>query len=131
MTDLLRLLKEDNIMPENNPVKPHQLAQTLKLVDDGTVNITVGKSIFEEVFRTGEDPKNIVDKKGLAQLSNSGEIRDMIRDIIAKNPGPVADYKGGKQKALVFFVGQVMKATKGQANPKVVNEIALEELDKA
>ena len=131
MTDLLRLLKEDGIAPEDNPVKPAQLAQTLQLIDEGKVNITVGKTVFEEVFRTGEDPDRIIEKKGLAQISDTDEIRTMIQDIIANNPGPVADYKGGKKKALTFFVGQVMKATKGQANPKVVNEIALEELDKA
>lgn len=131
MTDLLRLLKEDNIAPEDNPVKPKQLAQTLKLIDDGKINVTVGKTVFEEVFRTGEDPAAIVDKKGLAQINNTDEIRDMIKDIIANNPGPVADFKGGKKKALTFFVGQVMKATKGKANPKAVNEIALEELNNA
>lgn len=131
MTDLLRLLKEDNISPEDNPVKPAQLAQTLKLIDDGKINVTVGKTVFEEVFRTGEDPGAIVDKKDLAQINNTDEIRDMIKDIIANNPGPVADFKGGKKKALTFFVGQVMKATKGKANPKAVNEIALEELNNA
>lgn len=131
MTDLLRLLKEDGLLPEENPVKPIQLAQTLKLIDDGKINITVGKTVFEEVFRTGQEPSVIVEKKGLAQISDTSEIRNMIKDIIEKNPGPVADYKGGKKKALTFFVGQIMKATKGKANPKVVNEIALEELDKA
>ncbi|MGI5849629.1 MAG: Asp-tRNA(Asn)/Glu-tRNA(Gln) amidotransferase subunit GatB [Christensenellales bacterium] len=131
MTDLLRLLKEDGIAPEDNPVKPAQLAQTLKLIDNGTVNITVGKTVFEEVFRTGENPEAIIRKKGLAQISDTEEIRAMVKDIIANNPGPVADYKGGKQKALIFFIGQVMKATKGQANPTIVNEIALEELKKA
>ena len=73
----------------------------------------------------------IVDKKGLAQISDSGELLTMIQDIIAANPGPVADYKGGKEKALTFFVGQVMKATRGKANPKIVNEIVREELDRA
>ncbi len=131
MSDLLRLLKEDNIAPEDISIKPSQLAQTLKLIDDGKVNITVAKAVFEECFRTGEDPAVIVEKKGLAQISDTDAIRDMLRDIIAKNPGPVADYKGGKQKALTFFVGQVMKATKGQANPQVVNELAVEELNKA
>jgi aspartyl-tRNA(Asn)/glutamyl-tRNA(Gln) amidotransferase subunit B len=131
MTDLLRLLKEDGISPENIPVKPAYLAETLKLIESGQVNITVAKSVFEESFRTGESPAAIVEKKGLAQISDTDEIRSMIKDIIAKNPGPVADYKGGKQKALTFFVGQVMKATRGQANPQVVNSIALEELDNA
>ncbi len=131
MTDLLRLLKEDGIPPENIPVKPAHLAETLKLIESGQVNITVAKTVFEECFRTCESPASIVEKKGLAQISDTDEIRTMIRDIISNNPGPVADYKGGKQKALTFFVGQVMKATRGQANPQVVNSIALEELDKA
>jgi aspartyl-tRNA(Asn)/glutamyl-tRNA(Gln) amidotransferase subunit B len=130
MTDLLRLLKEDDILPEDNPVKPKQLVETLKLIDAGKINVTVGKTVFEKVFRTGEDPSVIVEKEGLAQISDTGELREMIKEIIGSNPGPVADYKGGKKKALTFFVGQVMKATRGQANPKVVNEIVTEELGK-
>ena len=101
------------------------------MVDEGRINMTVGKAVFEEVFRTGEDPEAIVSKKGLTQLNDSDEIRAMIKRAIADNPGPVADFKGGKQKAILFFVGQVMKATKGQANPQIVNEIALEELKQA
>jgi aspartyl-tRNA(Asn)/glutamyl-tRNA(Gln) amidotransferase subunit B len=131
MSDLLRLLKEDGIAPEDNPVKPEQLVNTLKLVDEGKINLTVGKGVFEDVFRTGEDPEAIVNKKGLAQLNDTDEIRAMIKQAIADNPGPVADFKGGKQKAILFFVGQVMKATKGQANPQIVDEIALEELNEA
>jgi aspartyl-tRNA(Asn)/glutamyl-tRNA(Gln) amidotransferase subunit B len=131
MTDLLRLLKEDGIAPEDNPVRPEQLAKTLEMIDAGKINISVGKAVFEDVFRTGEDPDVIVDKKGLAQISDSDELRAMIKDIIAANPGPVADYKGGKAKALTFFVGQAMKATRGKANPKIVNEIVREELDRA
>lgn len=131
MTDVLRLLKDEGKAPEENPVKPQYLVKTLMLIDGGKVNITVGKSVFEEVFRTGEDPEEIVNRKGLSQISDSDKIRDMVKDIIANNPGPVADFKGGKQKALTFFVGQVMKATKGQANPQIVNEIVLEELNKA
>ena len=72
-----------------------------------------------------------MEQRGLGQINDTGAIRDMIRDIIARNPGPVADYKGGKKKALTFFVGQVMKAMGGKANPRAVNEIAAEELDKA
>ncbi len=131
MTDLLRLLKEDGAEPECIPVSPEQLAETLRLIDSGQVNITVGKAVFEETFRTGENPADIVKKKGLEQISDTDELRAMLRDIIAANPGPLADYKGGKEKALTFFVGQVMKATRGQANPQVVNSLAREELDNA
>jgi len=130
-SDLLRLLKEDNIAPEDNPAHPSHVAEALMLVDSGQVNITVAKAVFEEAFRTGEKPGDIVSSKGLAQISDAEHIRALLREVITNNPGPVADYKGGKQKALTFFVGQVMKATKGQANPQVVNTIAREELDKA
>jgi len=131
MTDLLRLLKENSIETDAIPVTPFQLAEVLKMINSGQINITVGKAVFEESFRTGEDPSDIVKKKGLAQISDTDELRTMLHDIIAKNPGPLADYKGGKEKALTFFVGQVMKATRGQANPQVVNSLAREELDKA
>jgi|AGTN01.1.fsa_nt_gi aspartyl/glutamyl-tRNA(Asn/Gln) amidotransferase, B subunit len=131
MTDLLRLLKEDGVSPDDNPVTPEQLVETLRLVDEGKINITVAKSVFEEIFRSGGSPSQIVESKGLAQINDTDAIRSIIRDIIANNPGPVADYKGGKQKALTFFVGQVMKAMGGKANPRAVNEIAAEELDKA
>lgn len=131
MTDLLRLLKEDGVEPEAIPVTPVQLAEALKLIDSGQVNITVGKAVFEETFRTGENPTDIVKKKGLAQISDSDELRTLLRSIIAANPGPLADYKGGKEKALTFFIGQMMKATKGQANPQVAGALAREELDKA
>lgn len=129
MTDLLRLMKETG--SEKIPVRPGQLVSVLKLVDGGRVNITVGKAVFEEAFRTGEDPERIIDKKGLAQINDSDELRALVRKIIAENPGPVSDFKAGKQKALAFFVGQAMKATGGQANPQTVNEIAREELEKA
>jgi aspartyl-tRNA(Asn)/glutamyl-tRNA(Gln) amidotransferase subunit B len=131
MTDLLRLLKEESTVSECIPITPAQLGETLRLIDSGQVNITVGKAIFEEAFRTGENPADIVKKKGLAQISDTDELRALLRDIIAANPGPLADYKGGKEKALTFFVGQVMKATRGQANPQVVNSLARTELDKA
>ena len=130
-SDLLRLLNESGIEPDAIPVKPAQLAEALKLIDSGQVNTTVGKAVFEESFRTGENPSDIVKRKGLAQINDTDELRTLLRSIIEANPGPVADYKGGKAKALTFFVGQVMKATKGQANPQIVNALAKEELDKA
>ncbi len=130
-SDLLRLLNEGGIAPEDNPASPEQLVCTLRLADEGKINITVAKAVFEESFKTGESPSDIVKRKGLEQISDSGELREMLKRIIEQNPGPVADYKGGKQKALTFFVGQAMKATRGQANPQMLNEIAREELDKA
>ena len=131
MTDLLRLLKDEGVAPEDMTVKPEQLAHTLKMIDDGKINITVGKAVFEEVFKTGQDPASIVEKKGLGQINDTDAILDVIRNAIKDNPKPVADYKGGNAKTMTFFVGQVMKAMKGKANPKTVNEMVKEELDKA
>ena len=130
MTDLLRLLKDKCVSAEDMSVTPKQLADTLKMIDDGKINITVGKTVFEEVFKTGEDPEAIVEKKGLVQINDTDELRSIIKTVIEENPKPVADYKGGNKKAMAFFVGQVMKATKGKANPKTVNEIIKEEIGK-
>jgi aspartyl-tRNA(Asn)/glutamyl-tRNA(Gln) amidotransferase subunit B len=130
-SDVLRLLNESGIEPDAIPAKPAHLVETLKLIDSGQINTTVGKAVFEESFRTGENPANIVKRKRFAQINDTDELRALLRSIIEANPGPLADYKGGKQKALTFFVGQVMKATKGQANPQIVNALAKEELDKA
>ena len=111
-------------------ITPEYFAAILKMVDDNVVNTTTGKQIFAKVVTTGEDPKAIVEKEGLAQINDDSAIRDMIVEVIKANPNVVEDYKGGKAKALTFFVGQIMKATKGKSNPKIVNEILKEELDR-
>ncbi|BDF58290.1 aspartyl/glutamyl-tRNA(Asn/Gln) amidotransferase subunit B [Christensenellaceae bacterium] len=131
MVDLARLLNENNIEPKDIPVTAKGLTDVLKLVQDGVINSSVGKQVFEEMFKTGKDPAQIVEEKGLKQIDNADEILSLVQQIIRDNPKPVADYKGGNAKAMTFFVGQVMKATKGKANPKTVNELVKAELDKA
>lgn len=131
MVDLARLLNENNIEPKDIPVTAQGLTDVLKLVQDGVINSSVGKQVFEEMFKTGKDPAQIVKEKGLKQIDNADEILSLVQQIIRDNPKPVADYKGGNVKAMTFFVGQVMKATKGKANPKTVNELVKAELDKA
>ncbi len=126
--DLQSLLKDMSI--EDIKLTPQSFAAILKMVDDNVVNTTTGKSIFAKVVATGEDPQKIVEKEGLAQINDDSAIREMIVDVITKNPNVVEDYKGGKEKALTFFVGQIMKATKGKSNPKIVNDILKEELAK-
>ncbi len=130
MGDLLRILKDESILPEEMQSDPALMVEALKLVDDGVVNVTVGKAVFEEAFKTGKHPIDIVEEKGLKQISDTGELEAMIQQLIADNPKPVADYRSGNKKALTFFVGQVMKATQGKANPQVVNEIVLKEIEK-
>lgn len=130
MVDLARLLKENNVDVKDIPVSPENFTDLLKLVNDGTVNSSVGKQVFEEMFQTGKKAAQIIEEKGLKQIDNADEILTLVQKFIAENPKPVADYKGGNAKAMTFFVGQVMKATKGKANPKTVNELVKTELDK-
>ena len=102
----------------------------IQLIKDGTISSKIGKDIFLELIENGGDPEVIVKEKGLAQISDEGQLRDIILEVLANNEQSVADYKDGKGKALGFLVGQTMKATKGQANPPLVNKILKEELDK-
>ena len=130
MTTVLRLEKEEGMSVEDSPMKPTQFAKTLKMVRNNTLSTSMGVDVIAEVFKTGEDPEVIVEKKGLVQINDTDELRSIIKTVIEENPKPVADYKGGNKKAMAFFVGQVMKATKGKANPKTVNEIIKEEIGK-
>lgn len=129
MVELARLLKERKMEPADNPVTPRQLADLLALTEKGTINSSVAKQVFEEVFASGRDPALIVSERGLEQIDDAGAIEELVRMLIAENPKPAQDYRGGNKKALTFFVGRVMKAMKGKANPKTVNEIVKRELE--
>ena len=130
MGELLRLLKEDNRDVKDCPVSPEKLAKLLKMVDAGAVNLKTAKEVFEEVYKTGKEPDAIVKEKGLVQVSDEGAIIKAIDEVINANPKELADYKAGKEKLFGFFVGQAMKATKGQANPQVLNKLLKERLGK-
>ncbi|MEA3373531.1 MAG: glutamine--tRNA ligase/YqeY domain fusion protein [Campylobacterota bacterium] len=105
-----------------------QIAELVKMVDDGTISSKIAKQVFEEMTKTGENPIQIVEDKGLVQISDPAEISPIIDEIIAKNPDNVDKFKAGNTKLLGFFVGQVLKTTGGKANPKVVNELVAEKL---
>lgn len=128
--DLAALLHENDVKPENVPINAKGLTDVLKLVSDGTINSSVGKQVFEEMFLTGKEPQLIVEEKGLKQIDDKDEILKLVKQIIEENPKPVADYKNGNAKAKTFFVGRVMKATKGKANPATVNMLVEQELSK-
>ncbi len=130
MVDMLKMLNENNMEASQIPVPVSDLCSLLKMVEDGVVNSSVGKQVFAEMFNTGKAPAQIVEEKGLKQIDDTEAIHEMVLQIIRDNPKPVADYKSGNAKAMTFFVGQVMKATKGKANPKTVNELVKMELDK-
>jgi aspartyl-tRNA(Asn)/glutamyl-tRNA(Gln) amidotransferase subunit B len=106
-----------------SPVSPQQAAGLLKLVADGTISGTIAKQVFEIMLETGGEAGTIVEEKGLKQTSDTGAIEAVIAEVLAKNPGQLEQYRGGKEALFGFFVGQTMKATQGKANPGVVNEL--------
>lgn len=127
MGDVLRLVREgrldDALVIRDWPVSPEHLAELVKLIDDGTISGKIAKTVFEDMHESREAPTVIVERKGLRQVTDEGAITAAVDDVLAKNPDKVEEYRGGKDKLIGFFVGQVMKATGGKANPKAVNEI--------
>ncbi|MEK6590203.1 MAG: Asp-tRNA(Asn)/Glu-tRNA(Gln) amidotransferase subunit GatB [Nitrospinota bacterium] len=128
MGEVLRTLKDEDFEIEKYPVTPQMLTEMLKLIDNGTISGKIAKTVFEEMYKTGKSPENIVKEEGLVQITDEAEIVRVIDEVIASNPKEVADYKGGKEKLLTFFVGQVMKKSKGKANPQMVNKLLKERL---
>jgi aspartyl-tRNA(Asn)/glutamyl-tRNA(Gln) amidotransferase subunit B len=110
------------------PVAPAQLVALLDLIDKGTISNKIAKTVFDEMWQSGKSPAAIVEEKGLVQVSDTGEIERIIDEIMAANMGQVEEYRGGKEKVFGFFVGQVMRASKGKANPAVVNDLLLTKL---
>jgi aspartyl-tRNA(Asn)/glutamyl-tRNA(Gln) amidotransferase subunit B len=128
MGELMRLLNAEGKEIEDCPVKPDRLAGMVKMISDGTISTKIAKTVFEEMYGSGKDAETVVKEKGLVQVSDSGEIETIIADVIKANPAQHADYKGGKDKLFGFFVGQVMKASKGKANPDLVNQLLKKKL---
>lgn len=126
MVETLRLLKEQNQEPEDIAFSPENLAKLIDLADAGTINSSVAKTVFEEVFRRNVDPEAYVEEHGLKTVNDEGALRATVESIVEANPKSVADYKGGKEKALGFLVGQTMKAMKGKADPAAVNKLLKE-----
>jgi len=129
MGELARLLNAHNMDITASPVTPDQLASLLRLIDDGTISGKIAKTVFEDMFATRKDPATIVREKGLVQITDVDALSAVVDEVINANPKSVQDYKAGKEKALGFLVGQVMKATRGKANPALVNKLLKERLD--
>lgn len=128
MSELTRSLNDNGIAIEDSPVSPAQLAGLIKLIDGGTISGTIAKKVFEDLWKNGGEAAAIVEQQGLAQVSDTGAIETAIDQIMAANMGQVEEYRGGKDKVFGFFVGQVMKAMKGKANPAVVNDLLKQKL---
>ena len=130
MGDFARLLNEKEIEIDESKVTEENLASLIILIDKGTISSKIAKQIFEEMFETGEKAEDIVNKKGLVQISDEGAIKEICQRIVDANPQSIADYKAGKDRAIGYLVGQIMKETKGKANPQIVNKILLEIINK-
>jgi aspartyl-tRNA(Asn)/glutamyl-tRNA(Gln) amidotransferase subunit B len=128
MGELSKYLNQYDIEIHDCKIKPVALTRLLTLIDEGTISGKMAKDVFAEMFATGKEPDVVVKEKGMVQISDESTLLKMIDGIIEANPGVVEDYRKGKEKAFGFFVGQVMKATKGQANPAVVNSLLKERL---
>jgi len=128
--EVSRIINDNNIriVDFREKVSPERLARLLTLNSEGAVSTATSKSILWEMFETGKNPDDIVSEQGLSQISDTSEIEEAILEVIKSNDQPVADYKAGKEQALKFLVGQVMKATKGRANPQMVNELLKKKL---
>jgi aspartyl-tRNA(Asn)/glutamyl-tRNA(Gln) amidotransferase subunit B len=123
MGDLQFLLRETGTDIAACKVSPENLAAMLKLIADDTISGKIAKTVFKEMFMTGRAPAEIVRESGLQQITDEGEVGEIINKIIRENPDPVESYRRGKTKAMAFLVGQVMRATKGKANPQLVNKM--------
>ena len=126
MTETIRLLKENEMDPDQIRFSPEHLAKLVDLADAGSVTNTVAKEVFEKVFKEDIDPEAYVKEKGLLTVNDEGALRETVAKVIAENPQSVEDYHNGKEKAIGFLVGQTMKAMKGKANPALVNQILKE-----
>jgi len=130
MGELLGALNAAGKAITESPVSPDALAGLLALIEDGTVSGKMAKSVFEKMFAEGKAARQVVDELGLKQITDDGEIREIVKKAVAANPKQVEQYRAGKTTLFGFFVGQVMRETKGQANPQKVNELLKEELGK-
>ena len=126
MGEIAAYLKENHIEITDTKLTPENLVELIGLIEKGTISNNIGKQILIDMLQTGEKASAIVEKKGLSQITDVDAIRKMVEEVVANNPNQVEQYKSGKTNILGFFVGQIMKATKGRANPKTVNEILLE-----
>lgn len=128
MSELMRELNDSGRDITQSTIKPENLAELIRLIDDKTISGKIAKVVFAEMWTSGKKAADIVKEKGLVQITDNSAIEKIVDEIIAKNPSQVAEYRSGKDKILGFFVGQVMKASKGQASPEIVNELLLKKL---
>ena len=123
ITELQKLLSQSGEAFENLKITPENFAEFIKLTAQGVISSSGAQTVLAEMFKTGADPSHVIEDKQLAQVSDEAELEMAVAEVISKNPGPVDDFKKGKEKAIMFLVGKVMAVTKGRANPKIAEEI--------
>ena len=123
MGNLLAYLNEEKLEVTESPITPQTLADLINMIDDCTISGKIAKDVFEDMCKSGKGPKEIVDKRGLLQISDASKLEKIVEAVLEANPGQLEQYKGGKVQLFGFFVGQTMKATNGKANPGIVNEL--------
>ena len=130
ISDISRILNEKELDPKEILFTAEQLAKLVQLIDNGIISSSIGKKVIEELFEEPKDPEEIVKEKGWIQISDENAIKEVVTKVLENNPQSVQDYKAGKDRALKFLLGQAMKETKGKANPKLLNQMFIEELKK-
>ncbi len=126
MGDVLRRLKDEEVEIQDTVLTPKYLGQLISIVKDGKINNNTGKKVLKEIFDTGKDPETIVKEQGLIQISDEGELKEIVAKVLDENEQSIIDYKNGKDRAIGFLVGQIMKASKGKANPQIVNKMVID-----
>lgn len=130
LSDVSRILNEKEMEPDQIPFTAEQLGKMIKLIENGTISSAIAKKVLTELFENPTDPEEIIKAKGWIQISDESAIKEVVMQVLGANPQSIEDYRAGKDRALGFLVGQAMKATKGQANPQMLNKMFLEELNK-
>jgi len=130
MNDVLRLINERNLQPMEMALTPAYLSELLKLVDAGTINTTTAKALLQDILESGKPPAQIVEEKGLAQVTDDSAIRAICEQVINDHPDEVVSYREGKESLIGWFVGQVMRSSRGKADAKAAREILSELLAK-
>jgi aspartyl-tRNA(Asn)/glutamyl-tRNA(Gln) amidotransferase subunit B len=123
MGDILRFLNEEKRDIKDCPVLPGSLSELISLIEEGAISGKMAKDVIEDMYKTGKGPKEIIEEKGLVQITDEEALKKVIEEVLSANPVQIEQYRGGKEKVFGFFVGQVMKVTKGKANPALVNEL--------
>lgn len=130
MSDFAKMLNEAEISINESKISPENLAKLILLTEKGVISSAIAKKVFIDMFETGKDAEEIVKEKGLVQITDESAIKEIVEKIVEQNPQSVSDYKAGKDRAIGFLVGQIMKESKGKANPQVVNKLLIEVLSK-